>query len=984
MWKKKSIFWELEYWKVLEVRSAIDVMHVTKNICVNILSFLSVYGKSNDTKEAQQDQQSLKDPDEHLEWFQGRASYALTKEEKVIFFECLSGMKSFTPLRLRRSPSAVARSSSGARRTHAVPPPDFAVRRSSAATSSRPPHLCFFASFSASPSTVLAGGCRPASPPANSFPSDRAAQDLHAGFESGISVSPPTLAMSDEESSSASSSSLSLKRRRPSPGESTASDPMETDSGNQQESGFRKEFPVGFRMTRSNRIRKTTSLLFFLLTLSVASAFLPLLFWEFLDFYELQPHHLPGNAIFYLSCYATFMEAYIGIRPTCETFARFFNLRINSVQGKEIPKPKPPVQCGSCIVGSRQGSTFLKFTGLESCRTWQGTFFYVKNTGRADHINLPPYQEGPPSRANWSYNPKTEHAETNRVVRFLASLKKETNICPDDVIRTFISRRVLPLKRRAHRMSEMYGPGDPTKITGRALSKKDVVLKAKQICQTAMPFTWEWGLLPLSSSNRPTQEARDRFPSIQAEPRGPLRKRAFDSFDPDPYIFWKDLKMGKTPAARLGRDPPEPTGNPEELVVLEIHERVPPLRRGDASLWTNLMARGRAFNGRHLPAPAHAPPSQRSDGAPPLSSLPQGHRALRDPQGPHPSSSLKPGTIWCREHQDTGASNTGAGEEEAAGRAEPFAPPVLEKTTSAPESSAPEGSKTGDAPSAPPSPRTILMPPPEAPRAQPSKAAPGAPPAKTSGASSTAPPPKPSKLIKGKATASSAPSGGQQPLVLHVSKAAKSASMKATGLLGRITEFQRQGRDLGHLLPYAQKWNAADITPATRGMGKDRLPDPVTADTRKALFEELLWEHRELAEAHDKCQVIPEASIDALKEQLATAQREKDELSRQHQEELNALKTSYQELKSQLIQLGLDHAKALKAAEVTAAAKLDEALEDACNATVVLRAELEEMAKARKGAEEKAARLEEGHKECDQLILQTDTLALRKLFSFTL
>jgi hypothetical protein len=75
--------------------------------------------------------------------------------------------------------------------------------------------------------------------------------------------------------------------------------------------------------------------------------------------------------------------------------------------------------------------------------------------------------------------------------------------------------------------------------------------------------------------------------------------------------------------------------------------------------------------------------------------------------------------------------------------------------------------------------------------------------------------------------------------------------------------------------------------------------EQVTADTRKALFEELLWEHRELAEAHDKCQgkffvspasllpetsfpcdiynlcstVIPEASIDALKEQLATAQR---------------------------------------------------------------------------------------------------------------
>ena len=29
MWKKKSIFWDLPYWKDLEVRSSIDVMHVT-------------------------------------------------------------------------------------------------------------------------------------------------------------------------------------------------------------------------------------------------------------------------------------------------------------------------------------------------------------------------------------------------------------------------------------------------------------------------------------------------------------------------------------------------------------------------------------------------------------------------------------------------------------------------------------------------------------------------------------------------------------------------------------------------------------------------------------------------------------------------------------------------------------------------------------------------------------------------------------------
>jgi hypothetical protein len=78
MWKKKT-FWELEYWKFLDV---------TKNLCMNLLGFfLGVYGKTKDTKEAQQDQQHMKDPeDRHPERFQGRASYALTKEEKITFF----------------------------------------------------------------------------------------------------------------------------------------------------------------------------------------------------------------------------------------------------------------------------------------------------------------------------------------------------------------------------------------------------------------------------------------------------------------------------------------------------------------------------------------------------------------------------------------------------------------------------------------------------------------------------------------------------------------------------------------------------------------------------------------------------------------------------------------------------------------------------------------------------------------------------------
>jgi len=87
-------FGDLPYLKFLQVRSAIDVMHLTKNLCVNILRFLGLYGKSKDTPEAREDQQRHKGREGmHPDQFEGPASYALTKQEKEIFFEVLFSIK---------------------------------------------------------------------------------------------------------------------------------------------------------------------------------------------------------------------------------------------------------------------------------------------------------------------------------------------------------------------------------------------------------------------------------------------------------------------------------------------------------------------------------------------------------------------------------------------------------------------------------------------------------------------------------------------------------------------------------------------------------------------------------------------------------------------------------------------------------------------------------------------------------------------------
>ncbi|CAL9018746.1 unnamed protein product [Prunus brigantina] len=48
-WKKKSIFFDLEYWKYLPVRHVLDVMHIEKNVCDSIIgTLLEIPGKIKD------------------------------------------------------------------------------------------------------------------------------------------------------------------------------------------------------------------------------------------------------------------------------------------------------------------------------------------------------------------------------------------------------------------------------------------------------------------------------------------------------------------------------------------------------------------------------------------------------------------------------------------------------------------------------------------------------------------------------------------------------------------------------------------------------------------------------------------------------------------------------------------------------------------------------------------------------------------------
>jgi len=83
-----------------EVRNAIDVMYLTKNLCVNLLDFLGTYGQTKDTLEERYDLKEMKQREdlrpekrEKGQHYLSPASYTLSKEEKESLFDCLNSMK---------------------------------------------------------------------------------------------------------------------------------------------------------------------------------------------------------------------------------------------------------------------------------------------------------------------------------------------------------------------------------------------------------------------------------------------------------------------------------------------------------------------------------------------------------------------------------------------------------------------------------------------------------------------------------------------------------------------------------------------------------------------------------------------------------------------------------------------------------------------------------------------------------------------------
>jgi len=91
-WKKKSIFFELPYWKSLYVRYFLDVMHIEKNVFDSVIgTLLNVPGKYKDGINARLDLLDMGIRTELTPIKKGKrqylplVDYTLSRKEKFVF-----------------------------------------------------------------------------------------------------------------------------------------------------------------------------------------------------------------------------------------------------------------------------------------------------------------------------------------------------------------------------------------------------------------------------------------------------------------------------------------------------------------------------------------------------------------------------------------------------------------------------------------------------------------------------------------------------------------------------------------------------------------------------------------------------------------------------------------------------------------------------------------------------------------------------------
>ncbi|XBH57718.1 hypothetical protein VPH35_079269 [Triticum aestivum] len=230
-------------------------------------------------------------------------------------------------------------------------------------------------------------------------------------------------------------------------------------------------------------------------------------FRDVLNFFDLRPQDIGPNSISNICNFQVFCEVYLGEEPSLLLFRELFylNRQTECANG-------PSLELGGISIQRRRDCLFPYAEPPSHPKDWNMTWFYCQDTSPTDESPLPGFR---PTRLEPTHplSDKLTAAERQPLLPAINKIKAllGNGLNGIDLVRVWISWRVIPLSRRPGLMCEYTGrKDDPQRHSRNDLPEDVAEEETKALLNESLADCGRIGLAPFCKTN-PAPAADDKF-----------------------------------------------------------------------------------------------------------------------------------------------------------------------------------------------------------------------------------------------------------------------------------------------------------------------------------------------------------------------------------------------------------------------------------------------------------------------------------------
>ncbi|XBJ12429.1 hypothetical protein VPH35_016953 [Triticum aestivum] len=230
-------------------------------------------------------------------------------------------------------------------------------------------------------------------------------------------------------------------------------------------------------------------------------------FRDVLNFFDLRPQDIGPNSVSNICNFQVFCEVYLGEEPSLLLFRELFYLNRQNECANG-----PSLELGGISIQRRRVCLFPYAEPPSHHKDWNMTWFYCQDTSPADESPLPGFR---PTRLEPTHplSDKLTPAERQPLLPTINKIKAllGNGLNGINLVRVWISWRVIPLSRRPGLMCEYTGrKDDPQRHSRNDLPEDVAEEETKALLNESLADCGRTGLAPFCKTN-PAPAADDKF-----------------------------------------------------------------------------------------------------------------------------------------------------------------------------------------------------------------------------------------------------------------------------------------------------------------------------------------------------------------------------------------------------------------------------------------------------------------------------------------